>query len=307
MTDTVYLSDNHVTIPQENPRAFGQTSDGWVVPDTGVLISDVNPDVSDGPLNGFDYDESATTVHTILIETGEAMISGSPVARDSETVIELAASTNDQIIYIGYEPGTNDTLIVDLDSGFTSSAVRIPAHSFDTDSDSVTNHERLFDYGPVLDIQNTRYEPTSGSGASVYDSDRLGGVLAQDWARTDVSETFNGVVNFANDTDHGGNILQNAERAEISPSGNDVLRMSDGSSGSNTTPHTFVFNDRDLRFFAGDTSTNVISFVDDGGVQIHNNVLNMSNQEIIFFRVDNRTNRPSGTETGRMIYRTDKE
>lgn len=202
MATVAYLTDNHTAEPGENPRAFGAITDGWVVKNNSVLISDVTSTIADGPHNAFNH--ASTSGYDVTIDTGEAMVSGSPIGKDAQTTVTLASSTNGQTVYVGSEPQTQDSVVVGLDADFTSSAIRIPIWEFDTGSSTVTASTDLRDLGSYVNVPNRRYERSDGSGVAVDNASQLGGVYANNYARTDQSTTFDANVSM------GGNRIESA-------------------------------------------------------------------------------------------------
>lgn len=197
MTDYALISSNHTSVPVENLRAFkqGGHAEGWVVPNDSMLIADVVSDLPDSPLNAFDFQSSSGT--TVTIDTGEAMVSASPVARDTTTDVNLEGGINNQEVYVGFAPASLDSVTVGVDSDFGQEYVRIPIWSFNTDSSSVTGSTDLRILDEYIDVQNRRYE---GSNSVPVDSSQtLDGVDSSKFARVDQNETILGSWNFQGD------------------------------------------------------------------------------------------------------------
>lgn len=196
MTDYAFLTDTHTATPTESSIAFtsgGHTGDGdgWVVPNTETLVANVVTDLADGPYNAFDH--VGSTDLTVTIDTGEAMIGASPVARDTQSTVDLAASTPNQIVYVGYQPNSLDSVTIGLNSAFTGNARTLPIWEYDTQSSSVssTTDRRLID--EYIKTRNRRYETDDGTGEPVdnaTDASNLDGVASSNYARTDEAETF---------------------------------------------------------------------------------------------------------------------
>lgn len=325
MSDVVYLSFEHETSPEENPRAFkeGAHSDGWVVSNSDVLISDVTSTIADGPHNAFNY--TGASGFDATIDTGEAMVSASPIGRDVTTVVTLASSTNNQTVYAGFEPNSTDTVVIGLDGAFTSAASRIPIWEFDTDGSTVTASTDLRNIGPRITVENNRYETSDGSGATVDDSDRLGGVTSSNYARTDVSETFNQSINIATTASHldlietdqsdktwriealsGEFVITEVgvgEPLSIDPSNNSRVEMPNGASfGSDVTVNNNDMldinslngaNGQEVRINQGGGSDIALSMASSGGTGVIS-IRDASNNSIAVFNDGGEVDVPNG-------------
>ncbi|QGA80336.1 twin-arginine translocation signal domain-containing protein [Candidatus Nanohalobium constans] len=67
--------------------------------------------------------------------------------------------------------------------------------------------------------------------------------------------------------DMRNNNIKNVEKTTFNNSGNDFWRINDGSGGSNTSPHTARFDDRDMRFYSGTGIGTVWRLNQDGSVE----------------------------------------
>lgn len=78
------------------------------------------------------------------------------------------------------------------------------------------------------------------------------------------------------DLDVHGNDIWGIETLHSSPEGNDVWFMEDGSGGTNTSPFTFRFDDRDWRLYGGTGVGDVFRASQDGNIEIPNGQLNVN-------------------------------
>lgn len=207
MVDYVFLSDAHNAEAIEAVVAFhkggleGPTS-GWVVPTTDTLVVHLISGMAAGPYEAFGFASSSGL--DVTIDTGEAMIEGSPVARDTQTTVTLSDNLDNQTVYAGYQPQTNDELTIGLDADFTANHSRIPIWDFDTSGGEVTGNNSRRILVEHINVQNRRYETSDGTGTAVdaaEDSNNLGGQPAGNYARTDQSETFAGPLTVSENQD----------------------------------------------------------------------------------------------------------
>lgn len=130
----------------------------WVVPSTRDIQATRDADLSAGPLGGFEYDPGASSGLTVRIDTGEAFPGGAYAASDDTAAtyasgsisqddaqgdpihdVQLAASTSNQTVYVGHNPGETDGLVIGLDTAFGASWPKTPLYTFDTDGSGVTS------------------------------------------------------------------------------------------------------------------------------------------------------------------------
>lgn len=168
MTDYSFFTDNQSFGPLDGSvmARFSGHTDGWIVPTTDALIVDALSGFGDSPLNAFEHVGSSGT--TVTIDTGEALIYGSPTARDTQSSVSLASGTANQRVFVGYEPLSNNKVVVGLDSEFTANARRLPLYEFDTQMSSVSAVTDLRDIGETLDADTLGGRPP---GAYAVESD----------------------------------------------------------------------------------------------------------------------------------------
>lgn len=302
MTDYALWTDNTQLAAKAASTMSGHAgSDGWVMPATGTLIADDISSLAAGPYNAFNH--TGSTNLDVTIANGEAMISGSPTARDTSTTYTLAASTSGQTVYVGYEPATNAGVVIGKSGDFTADARKIPIWEFDTQSSSVSSatDRRVID--ETITVRNTRYETSDGSGTTVDDASMLAGVGPSSYARLGQSETvsaqwtLNSGLNMANSTisdvnsvdsgDTSAALLLNAGLADIS--------VQTGGGGSGVA-----------RVYDNANSQPIADFNEGGGVKFPNGDLETRGG----WMVDSDTPRsiyvgtsfPSGAENGDFLF-----
>lgn len=278
----------------------------WIFPGGQTLINGESvPSVRDpdlvGPLDAFDAQYTADSL-TVTIASGEAVVEGAYLASDDDTIqnsagevvhdVALDASTNGQAVYLGFDhtAADVDALIIGRDSAFTSSdQPRIHIWSFDTDSTGVTNATSHRPIGERIEVTNRRYE---GGGSQAVDraldADSLGGVVAGNYARTDVAETFSATVTI--DTGDTATALDLATA--------DVVGVDDLQFAGGANPQIWLPGDVDIY----DESADVTLATWSPGVG-----LNLHGYELVNPRLDNKSARPSNPSPGRMVYRADRD
>lgn len=141
MTDRVNPSFNRRAGSFETATASiakGGGTEGYVVEDSPTDAAIDDADLDESVLNSFE-ESSSTTSLDVTIDPGEGFAGGAWFARDVETTVTLAASTNNQIVYAGWDKDSADTVIIGLESDFKDLDQKIELYSYDTDEDGVTN------------------------------------------------------------------------------------------------------------------------------------------------------------------------
>lgn len=116
----------------------GGSQDGWVQPSSSRLVPDPEGNLATGALSAFSESHSGSSLD-ITINSGEGLVGGAYLARDTNTTVTLASSTNNQSIYVGWEDGVEDSVIIGLSSDFTSDDPKMEIWQADTDSNGVTS------------------------------------------------------------------------------------------------------------------------------------------------------------------------
>jgi len=133
----------------EAGAAWGQFSEGWIVPGTQPSRpARGEAAIDETQLNAFAETSTAGSL-SVTIDPGEAFVDGW-LARDTSTDVDLAAGTADQTVFVGWDVSAvyssnedanrdaADTVIVGLASAFGDLDPRVPLWSFDTDGSGVT-------------------------------------------------------------------------------------------------------------------------------------------------------------------------
>lgn len=147
MTDKVHTSFGRVFRSREASVVNKFAHTNWVQPSSGRLIEDSEGDLATGSLGGF-AETSSTSSFDVTIDSGEALVRGAYIARDTTTTVTLASSTNNQTVYVGWQDGVSDTVIIGLDADFTADDPQHAIWEFDTDSSGVTSSTDLRYDGP---------------------------------------------------------------------------------------------------------------------------------------------------------------
>jgi len=147
MTDVVEPSNDRVpadpSVARARQRAGGRES--YVAKSGEPLLKDEagdfnpNDSLGAGADNEFAIASQSGSSLDVTIDGGEAVVEGAILARDTQTTVTLAASTNNQTVYLGYDRDLNDTVIIGLDADFAAEDRRMPIFDFDTDGSGVTS------------------------------------------------------------------------------------------------------------------------------------------------------------------------
>jgi hypothetical protein len=96
--------------------------------------------------------------------------------------------------------------------------------------------------------------------------------------------------------DLGGNNVVGGEKITYNTSGNDFWRLNDGSGGSNSSPFTARFDDRNLRYYAGTGVGTVWQLNQDGSVEYPKGPVTISGNRVATREwVQNGTTRVGGS------------
>ncbi len=177
MTDKVYHSFGRKYRSRAAATAiqFGGGSEGWVVPSSDRVMEDPEGDLVSGALNAFAESHSSSSFD-VTIDTGEALVGGAWLARDTTTTVTLASSTAGQTVYVGWGDSQTDTVIIGKSGAFESNDKKIPIWTFDTDGSGVTSasdERNRDDYR----IAQENVEQGQGSG---FNADLLRGNTPED-------------------------------------------------------------------------------------------------------------------------------
>lgn len=131
---------------------YNSDEDNFVVSsDNPTVISTQDGGIDETQYTAFDIVTSPSSFN-VTIEPGEAFIFGSWLAKDTDTSITLSSGLTDEVIYVGWDKGASDDVIIGPNDGrFATSAgdtdQKIPLWSVDTDGSGVTSTTDLRDFG----------------------------------------------------------------------------------------------------------------------------------------------------------------
>lgn len=143
MTERVHPTQGEASSQLTSGAIKWAAATDWIVPNgTDYLAAFAG--LSGTPLNGFDESHTSTSFD-VTIDTGEAFVGGRWMAKDTTTTVTLASSTSNQTIYAGWESSTGDSVVIGLDSAFSSTddGRRTELYEADTDGSGVTNVDVL--------------------------------------------------------------------------------------------------------------------------------------------------------------------
>lgn len=187
----------------------GHGGDGFVVDGTNPTeIVTQDTDLNEANMNAFAETSGADSLD-VDIDAGEAFVFGSWLAIDTSTTVTLASSTAGQTVYVGWNKGAADDVIVGLASAFGADDQRIPLWTFDTDGSGITSvtDERLIGktiVGRHLATQSSESANYSTSGEQLLFVDTTGGEVTITLSSNDVHAGNEVVI-----IDAGGNASSN--------------------------------------------------------------------------------------------------
>lgn len=201
MTDYVNPSNNFRPLSEEMGRVFRYAGHAQsYIADGTTLVSDVDSvGVNAGPLNSFaKVSESGLDLE---IDTGEAMVQGAILARDTRTTVTLPANSAGTI-FLAWDPSVESTIIIDTEaSGNVSELPQTPLYDFETDGSSIVSDTNQRALGEMITTVNSRYETPEGNGIAVDEAieasvasnaANLGGNSPGVYARIDQDEDISG-------------------------------------------------------------------------------------------------------------------
>lgn len=136
---------------------YGGHSEGYVVPSASPTeISQQDAGITQGNLNAFAQTSGGASL-SVDIDGGEAFVFGSWLAIDTVTSVGLSGSTANQTVYVGWNKGGSDDVIIGTESAFANASgdtdMKIPLWDFDTDGTGVTAVEDRRRLGKTVDGQ----------------------------------------------------------------------------------------------------------------------------------------------------------
>jgi len=207
MTDKVNPSVNRPAEAYTTAGAIaygGHGEDGFIIDGaTPTGIADQDLQINEGNLNSFEETSSSSSLD-VTIDAGEAFIFGAWTCIDESTTVTLAANTSTQTVFVGWNKGTSDDVIVGLASAFASNSAdtdeKIPLYDFDTDGSGVTN---VTDRRRFEQVAADQIEQGPGSG---LDADTVDGLEASALGTASVSDDGSTVVSAPEDINFGSSI-----------------------------------------------------------------------------------------------------
>lgn len=268
MTEYVNPSNNFRPKSEEMGRVFryaGHTP-AFIADTTTTLVSDIDSvGVTAGPLGAFA--KASETGLDFVVDTGEAMIQGALLAKDTQTTVTLPASSSGTI-YLAWDPSVENGLIIDYDgSGNVSGIPRTALYDFTTDTSNVTGQTDQRNVGEDISVQNNRYE---GGGVSVDQADnssKLGGVGPSAYGRLAQNESVNGTWTFNSSIDMASTDV-NAVNAANSPANQAALLLGAGLVDISLT--TGGGGNGTARIYDNANSQPIADFNEGGGVKFLN-------------------------------------
>lgn len=176
MVDSVHPTQEDASSHITSGAIKWAASTDWVVPSGDDYLAAFDG-LSGTPLNGFEESHAADSFD-VTIDTGEAFVGGRWMARDVTTTVTLASGTNNQTVYAGWESSAANSVVIGLDSAFSSTddGRRTPIWEFDADGSGTTSSTKLHDNEPI--------HPHAA------DADQLDNVDPSNYARKDLTETI---------------------------------------------------------------------------------------------------------------------
>lgn len=207
MTDKVNPSVNRPAEAYTTAGAIaygGHGEDGFIIDGaTPTGIADQDLQINEGNLNSFDQTSSASSLD-VTIDAGEAFVFGAWTCIDEPTTVTLAEDTSAQTVFVGWNKGTSDDVIIGLASAFASTSgdrdEKIPLYDFDTDASGVTD---VTDRRRFEQVAADQIEQGAGSG---LDADTVDGFEASALGSSSVSEDSSLVVAAPDDINFGSNL-----------------------------------------------------------------------------------------------------
>jgi len=120
MTDVVRPSRDAVIHDPQVARAtrLAGAREDYIADSGTALLRDeagdfnTNDSLGSKASNEFALVSSSGSSFDVVIDGGEAVVGGALLARDTQTTVTLASSTNNQSVYVGWGRDTNDTLVI---------------------------------------------------------------------------------------------------------------------------------------------------------------------------------------------------
>jgi len=248
MTQKVNPSPNRPAEAFKTAGAIAQgggAGQGYIAPASSPTdISTQDSGITEGNLNAF-AETSSGTSFDVTIDAGEGFVYGSWLAKDSSTTVTLASSTSNQTVYVGWNKGGTDDVIVGTSSDFATATgdtdEKIPLFDFDTDGSGVTSVTDRRTVGKTVDGRfvhntNTISSNYTTSGEQILFVDTSGSAVTITLSTTDLDKGSEVVV-----ADSGSNAGTNS-----------ITIQTEGSASINGVTSITVGNDDSAAALASD-------------------------------------------------------
>lgn len=223
MTDKVHPTQGEASSNITSGAIKWAGGSDWIVPSTEDYLANI-AGLSGTPLNAFTEMHSSSSFD-LTIDTGEGFVGGRWCARDTQTTVTLASSTTNQTVYLGWKSSSANTVVIGLDSAFSSSddGRRTELYECDTDGSGVIS---------VTDLHSNQLKHPHAEN-----SDALDGIDGSNYARTDQSESFGSSVSFGSTVSMGGNNINSGARIK-SATNNSLVELNGGGNNEHLSLHT---------------------------------------------------------------------
>lgn len=169
----------------------GGSSEGWISrvgQATDISVEDA--DITAANLDAFEETSSGSSF-SVTIAGGEAFVYGAWLAKDDSTTVTLDPSTSGQTVYVGWNKGGTDDVIIGLDTAFSDASgdrdEKLPLFTYDTDANGVTavsDERQLGKYVPADSIDAARELNIPVYSDSANASTELGNLIYIDGSGT---------------------------------------------------------------------------------------------------------------------------
>lgn len=268
MTDYVNPSNDFRPLSEEMGRLFRYTghTGAYIADSNTTLVSDVDSvGVTDGPLGAFA--KVSDSGFDFTVDTGEGMVQGALLARDTQTTVTLPESSSGTI-YLAHDPSVESGLIIDHDgSGNVSGFPRTPLYDFTTDTGGVSGETDVREIGEHINLVNQRYE---GGGHSVDQADNattLGGNGPSFYASVSQSESIESLWTFNSGIDLASNSISNVASVDSPDTDATVLL---GVGIADLSLQTGGAGDGQVRFYDNANNQPIADFEEGGAVKFPN-------------------------------------
>lgn len=289
MTQQVHPTQGEASSQLTSGAIKWATLTDWVVPSGNDYLASF-AGLAGTPLNGFQESHTDDSLD-VTIDTGEAFVGGRWCAKDIQTTVILDASTTNQTVYLGWASGAANTVVIGLDSAFSSSDAgrRIPLYECDTDGTGVTAVRSLHETEPI--------HPHAAT------ADDLGGIGPEQFARLDQNETVGGSWAYAADILLNNHSLRNVHSVQ---SGESSARLNINAGGSDLALQTGGSGSGLVQVWDNANTRAIAQFLEGGGVKTPNGDIETRDGWVMTSDTPRRiyigSSFPSGAEDGDLLF-----